>query len=101
MSHELDIETARAELHRAVMAAFCNTLHASLLPPMTVMALTAAAVGAIYRDIADEHRRDTVCPCGWQPSTSADVEALQSALASTVEVRPLADLAIVQVVGRA
>ncbi|MGD9844739.1 MAG: hypothetical protein AB7F39_03545 [Variibacter sp.] len=34
------------------------------------------------REIADEHSRDDTFPCGWQPSTSADVEALQSALAA-------------------
>ncbi len=101
MSHELDIEAARLELHRAVMTAFCNTLHASRLPPMTVMALTAAAVGSIYREIADEHRRDDQCPCGWKPATSADVEALQSALATTADARPIADLGVVQVAGRA
>lgn len=48
---------------------------------MTVMTLAAAAVGAIYKEITDEHRRDGTCPCGWQPIPRADVEALQAALA--------------------
>lgn len=39
MSSNFDSEAARAELHHLIMAAFCNVLHASRLPPMTVMSL--------------------------------------------------------------
>lgn len=95
-----DAEAARAELHRAIMAAFCNVLHASRLPPMTVMSFAAAAVGLIYKEIADEHRIDA-CPCGWQPNPRADVEALQTALAATTQTIPPSDLRAVQAAGRA
>lgn len=100
MSPDPDIDAVRAELHRAFMAAFCNVLHASRLPPMTVMSLAAATVGSIYKEIADEHRIDA-CPCGWQPNPRADVKALQTALAATTQTIPLSDLRVVQVVGRA
>jgi hypothetical protein len=96
-----DIDTARDDLRRSIMAAFCNVLHATQLPPMTVMALAAAAVGSIYKEIADEHRRDNTCPCGWQPAPGADLEALQAALAATTKILPHSDLRIVQAAGRA
>lgn len=95
-----DNEAARAELHRSIMVAFCSVLHESRLSPMTVMSLAAAAVGSIYKEVADEHRSGA-CPCGWQPNPGADVEALQAALAATTKTIPLSDLRVVQVVGRA
>jgi hypothetical protein len=84
-----DNEAARAELHQSIMVS-----------PMTVMRLAAAAVGSIYKEVADEHRSGA-CPCGWQPNPGADVEALQAALAATTKTIPLSDLRVVQVVGRA
>jgi hypothetical protein len=101
MPSDPDTEAARAELHRAIMAAFCNVLHASKLPPMTVMSLAAGVVGSIYKEVADQHRYDDPCPCGWQPSPTLDVEVLQAALAEMTETDPLPDLRIVQVAGRA
>lgn len=91
----------RAELHRAIMATIWQVLRATRLPPMTVMSLAAGAVGSIYREVADEHRSDDTCPCGWKPNPQADVEALQAALATMTEAIPLPDLRTVQVAGRA
>ncbi len=95
-----EAEVVRIELHRAIMAAFCNALHASCLPPMTVMRLAAAAVGSIYKEVADEHR-DGACPCGWQPDPSVDIEILQTALASTTQAILQSDLRVAQIAGRA
>lgn len=94
-------EAARAELHRSIMAAFSKMLHANRLPPMTVMTLAAAAIGSIYKEVADAHRCHDACACGWQPDPSADVRALQTALAATTQAFPPSDLRIVQVAGRA
>ena len=102
---EIDInvrtDAARADLRQALMTAFCQVLHASRLPPMTVMSLAASAVGSIYQEVAEAHRGNDPCPCGWQPSPQADVEALQTALAITAQVFPALDLRVVQVSGRA
>lgn len=95
-----DTASARAELNAAMMAAFCKVLHASRLPPMTVMSLVAGAVGSIYKEVADEHRRDA-CPCGWHPAPEADMAALQSAIAASMRPMPLADLRVAEVAGRA
>lgn len=101
MPSDPNTEVARAELHRSIMAAFCKVLHASKLPPMTMMSLAAGIVGSIYKEVADEHRFGDPCPCGWQPNPSVDVEALQAALAAAKETDPIPDLRIVQVAGRA
>jgi hypothetical protein len=95
-----DTEIARAELHRSIMAAFSNVLHGSRLHPMTVMSLVAAAVGSVYKEIADEHRSGA-CPCGWNPNPRVDVEALQTALAATTHTLPPWDLRVIQIAGRA
>lgn len=100
MQSHHDTDSVRAELHAAMMVAFCNVLHTSRLPPMTVMGVMASALGSIYKECADEHRREA-CPCGWQPASEADVAALQSALAATMRTMPRADLRIVEIAGRA
>jgi hypothetical protein len=95
-----EIEAASAELHRAIMGAFCKVLQASRLPPMTVMSLTAAAVGSIYKEVADEHRNNA-CPCGWYPNPSTNVQTLQTALTTAAHTISFSDPHIVQVAGRA
>lgn len=101
MSSNPDKEAARAELRRSIVVAFCKVMNGSGLPPMTVMSLAAAAIGSIYREVADQHRSGGSCSCGWQPSPDADVEALQAALATATEAVPFFDLRIAQVAGRA
>lgn len=88
-----DAETSPEQaLRDTFMAAFCATLHETRLMPMEVMAMAAAAVGAIYREIADAHLIDGVCPCGWQPRMAEDVATLQAALASSAGVTTAFDL---------
>jgi hypothetical protein len=94
-------EFARAELRQAVMTAFNNVLHATHLSPMAVMSLTAAAVGSVYKEVADAHCGGNACPCGWQPNRHADVEVLRAALAMTTEIFSVSDLHVVQAAGRA
>ena len=96
-----DSESAGAEMHRSIMIAFCDVLRTTKLPPMEVMSLAASAVGAVYKEVADQHRSDGGCPCGWKPDLHADVEALQAALAATIQAIPSADLRAMQAVGSA
>jgi hypothetical protein len=101
MQPDPDSESAGAEMHRSIMTAFCDVLRSSQLPPMTVMKLAASALGAVYKEVADQHRSDGVCPCGWQPNRRMDIADLQAALAASMEAIPPVDLRIMQVVGRA
>lgn len=101
MQPDPDRESAGAEMHRSIMAAFCEVLRTTQLPPMTVMSLAASALGMVDREVADQHRSDGGCPCGWKPNPRADIEALQAALAVRTQAAPRADLRVMQVVGRA
>lgn len=101
MQSDTDSESAGAKMHRSILTAFCDVLRTTQLPPITVMSLAASALGAVYKEVADQHRCDDGCPCGWKPSPPADVEALQAALAATMQAVPSADLRVMQVVGHA
>ena len=98
---DADSEFAGAEMHRSIMTTFCNILRTTQMPPMTVMSLAASALGAVYKEVADQHRCDGGCPCGWNPNLRVDVEALQAALAATTQAVPSADLRVMQAAGRA
>lgn len=67
-------------MRQMVMRTFCDLLHATRLPPMTVLEYAAAAVGSVYREVADVHTWPNACPCGWQADEIGDISALQSAL---------------------
>jgi hypothetical protein len=102
---EIDInaltDAARADLRQALMTAFCHILHASQLPPMTVLSLAASAVGSIYQEVRRGTSRQRSMSLRVVPSPQADVEALQTALAMTARAFPAHDLRVVQVSGRA
>lgn len=65
------------------------------------MRLTAEAVGAIYQEVAEAHRYEDACPCGWSPNADADIEALRAALPDAARPVPVTDLRLVQPAGRA
>ncbi|RDE10663.1 hypothetical protein DVH29_00190 [Pelagibacterium lacus] len=68
-------------MRRLILGAFCDMLHKRNLPPMMVLEHAAAALGAVYREVADAHIGPGACPCGWQPDALGDVARLQTALA--------------------
>ncbi len=100
-----DRETVRADLDQALMAAPCRALNASGLTPMAVMAAMAAmaamagALGSVYRQVADSHRRGE-CPCGWQPAGTHDVDMLQTVFRIAASAPPTSDLLTMQIQGR-
>jgi hypothetical protein len=75
----IDRRTAQAQLDRVVMAAFCRTLDNTRLSPIVVMRMIAAAIGKTYAEVATTHQTEQ-CPCGWQPSVTADIQTLRAAL---------------------
>ena len=95
------LETARADIREAVMTAFCAALHDTRLPPLALLELAAAAVGSVYREVADAHCGDQPCPCGWHPRLLEDLEALQAAMALSAVPALQPDLASMVVLGRA
>jgi hypothetical protein len=97
---EEEANAALEQLKRTVRIAFCSVMQSTHLPPMAAMSLAAMAVGSLYLEVADAHRTENSCPCGWKPRGRADVEALQTSLALAVE-RPRADFHAVQVAGNA
>jgi hypothetical protein len=97
-----DNETIAAldQLKRSVRMAFCGVMQSTRLPPMAAMSLAATAIGLLYLEVAEAHRGDSACPCGWEPRSAADLEALQTSLALAVRRRP-GDFRAVQVAGNA
>jgi len=90
---------AHEKMRQAVLCAFCHIVQTTGLRPMEVLGLAAAAVGAIYKDVAAMHRNPSGCPCGWQPQAETDIATLQSALAA--ETAPRADLRWLKAAGKA
>ena len=103
IAHSTDDETIAAldQMKRSIRMAFCGVMQSTHLPPMAAMSLAATAVGLLYTEVAAAHRGDGFCPCGWEPRSAADVEALQTSLAlATKQHRPVAFHAV-QVEGHA
>jgi hypothetical protein len=90
---------ARERMRQAVLCAFCHVVQTTGLKPMTVLGLAATAIGSIYKDVATAHVCNDDCPCGWEPQTEPDIEALQTAIAA--EANPFADLRWLKVAGKA
>jgi hypothetical protein len=75
-----DDETIAAldQLKRSIRMAFCGVMQATRLPPMAALSLAATAVGLLYTEVAAARSGDSSCPCGWEPYSAADLEALQT-----------------------
>ena len=91
---------ALEQLKKTVRIAFCGVMQSTLLPPMAALSLAAMAIGSLYHEVAAAHQGDNPCPCGWNPRSGADVDALQTSLALSAE-QPRADFHAIQVAGSA
>jgi hypothetical protein len=97
---DYDTIAALDQMKRSVRVAFCGVMQSTRLPPMAALSLAATAVGLLYLEVAAAHRGDNSCPCGWEPRSAADLEALQTSLAlATRQHRP--DFHAIQVEGHA
>ena len=88
------------QLKRSLRMAFCGVMQSTRLPPMAAMSLAATAVGLLYLEVAAAHRGDNPCPCGWEPRSAADIQALQTSLALAAR-EPRADFRALEVLGSA
>jgi hypothetical protein len=95
-----DRRTIQADLDRVLMMAFGRALDVSGLMPMAVMNVMANAFGTLYRQIA-EHHQNQLCPCGWQPASTQDIELLKSALEAAATPERADKLLTMSVLGRA
>ena len=99
----IEDETVAAldQLKRSVRMAFCGVMQSTRLPPMAALSLAATAVGLLYLEVAAAHHGDNSCPCGWEPRSAADLEALQTSLALAAKPHRPAEFHAVQVEGHA
>jgi hypothetical protein len=93
---DYDAIAALDQLKRSIRMAFCGVMQSTQLPPMAALSLAATAVGLLYTEVAAAHRGDDPCPCGWEPRSAADLEALQTSLALAAKP-PRADFRAAQV----
>ena len=98
-----DYETIAAldQMKSSVRMAFCGVMQSTRLPPMAALSLAATAVGLLYTEVAAAHRGDNSCPCGWEPRSAADLEALQTSLALAAKPHHPAEFHAIQVEGHA
>ena len=88
------------QMKRSVRMAFCGVMQSTRLPPMAALSLAATAVGLLYLEVAAAHEGDNSCPCGWEPRSAADLEALQTSLALATKPQR-ADIHALQIEGHA
>jgi hypothetical protein len=66
----------------AMMASYAGALGSTRMSPLEALECMAAALGSIYREVADSHLDPHGCPCGWQPHEVLDTVALEQAMAA-------------------
>ena len=98
---DYDTIAALDQMKRSIRMAFCGIMQSTRLPPMAALTLAATAVGLLYIEVAAAHSGDNACPCGWEPSSAADLEALQTSLALALRPHRPANFREVQVEGHA
>ena len=59
-----------------------GALATTRLSPLEALECMAAALGSLYREVADAHIDPQGCHCGWQPHAVLDMVALEQAMAA-------------------
>ncbi len=91
-----------AAVRAALMASYAGTLASTRMSPLEALECMAAALGSIYREVADSHLDPQGCRCGWQPHDVLDMVALEQAMAANAardEADEIFDLRAVAPVG--
>lgn len=86
-------------MRRLVMNTFSTLLRDTELAPMQVLEYAAAAIGSVYREMADAHAWPRSCPCGWEPDELHDIAVLQAAIAGEALPKARYELASAPVAG--
>src|ERR1700734_1345094 len=98
---DYDTIAALDQMKRSVRVAFCGVMQSTRLPPMAALTLAATAVGLLYLEVAAAHCGDEQSPCGGEPRSAADLEAVKTSLALAAKPHRPADFRAVQVEGHA
>lgn len=80
--HILDRDATFAAVRAALLASYSGALASTRMSPIEAFECLAAAMGSIYREVADAHLDPQGCQCGWQPHDLSDIIALQQAIAA-------------------
>ena len=71
-----------AAVRAALLASYSGSLASTRMSPLEALECMAAALGSIYREVADAHIRPDGCRCGWVPHEVLDLVALEQAIAA-------------------
>ena len=77
-----DDSIAFADMRSAMMASYAAALGSTRMTPLEALQCMAAALGSIYREVADAHLDPHGCPCGWKPLELLDLVAMEQAIAA-------------------
>ena len=77
-----DRDATYAAIRTAMLASYAGTLASTQMSPLEALECLAAAVGSIYREVADNHLDPQGCGCGWRPNELLDIVALEQAVAA-------------------
>lgn len=80
--HIFDRDAAFTAVRAALLASYSGALASSRMSPIEALECIAAAMGSIYREVADAHLDPHGCQCGWAPHELTDIIALQQAIAA-------------------
>ena len=75
-------DAAFAAMRAALLASYAGALASTRMSPLEALECMAAALGSIYRDVADDHIDPDGCRCGWVPHEALDLVALEQAIAA-------------------
>lgn len=78
----IDRDAAFAAIRAALMASYSRSLASTRMSPLEALECMAAALGSIYREVADAHIHPDGCRCGWVPHDVLDLVALEQAIAA-------------------
>lgn len=77
-----DRAASYAAIRAALMSSYAGTLASTRMSPLEALEALAAAIGSIYREVADSHLHPEGCGCGWRPDELLDIVALEQAIAT-------------------
>jgi hypothetical protein len=77
-----DRDATYAAIRAALLSSYAGTLASTRMSPIEALECIAAAIGSIYREVADNHLDPEGCGCGWRPNRMLDILALEQAIAA-------------------